>query len=77
MVIILLDLNIISEDLDFLDTLYTLLNSTCTIGVSNHRRVWNKRKGQVIFQKKINTRGFHTTVQYRANKRTGQDFSWK
>ena len=46
-------------------------------GVSNNRTVWNKRTGQVIFPKLINTQGCHSTVQYRANKRTGQTFSWK
>ena len=33
--------------------------------------------GQGIFPKLINTQGCHITVHYRANKRTGQEFSWK
>ena len=46
-------------------------------GVSNNCTVWNNRTGQAIFQKSINAQGCHSTVHYRANKRTGQDFSWQ
>ena len=34
-------------------------------------------QGRDIFPKLINAQGCHSTVQYRANKQTGQDFSWK
>ena len=40
-------------------------------GVSNSHTVWNKLTGQIIFPKLINAQGYHSTVQYRANKHTG------
>ena len=48
---------------------------THLLWIYNNLTVWNKRTGQFIFQQIINALGCHGTG--RANKRTGQDFSWK
>ena len=52
-------------------------NHSTYYGVSNNPTVWSKCTWQGIFPKLINAQGCHSTLQYWANKRKGQDFSWK